>query len=146
MLQIYPLDKKRAKFSLFSFHFKKWHTLLFLPLWTSFKPIKDLKKKKTQAKQTLSSDWRSNIYNNQRRVSVLFLIFQTDTTNTELKSLWLHCTQSWIGLHWRQYIVSSRCNRKQSYKALKNTCPYPTSWSYPPHLDGCPVPAWVGWG
>lgn len=46
MLQIYPLDKKRAKFSLFCFHFKKWHTLLFLPLWTSFKPIKDLKKKK----------------------------------------------------------------------------------------------------
>lgn len=43
-------------------------------------------------------------------------------------------------------IVSSRCNRKQPYEALKNTCSYPQLLCPTLYLDGGPVPAWVGWG
>lgn len=64
------------------------------------------------------------------------IFFQTDTTNTELKSLFGSsiCKIELVFIE-DNYIVSSRCKRKQPYKALKNTCSYPTIWSYPMRLE-----------
>lgn len=90
--------------------------------------------KKKQTIQTLPSDLRSNIYNNQKEYQICFtyyyfsfvLFFQTDTTNTELKPVFGSSICKIESVFTEDNIVSSRCKRKQSYKALKNTCSYPT--------------------
>lgn len=89
------------------FCFKKWQTALSPFGWFLLNPSK---KKQTQFKQTLSSDLRSNIYNNQMEYQInfiyyylfLFCIFyflQTDTTqiqswNLSLAPLYAKLNQS----------------------------------------------------
>lgn len=61
-----------------------------------------------------------------------FFFLQTDTT--ELKPVFgssiYKMDQSSL-----KTTVSSRCKEKQWYKALENTCSYPTIWSYPIYLE-----------
>lgn len=64
-----------------------------------------------------------------------FFFLQTDTTNTELKPVFGSSICKIESVFTEDNIVSSRCKRKQSYKALENTCSYPTIGSYPTYLE-----------
>lgn len=65
----------------------------------------------------------------------MFIFLQTDTT--ELKPIFgsFICKIESVSVFTEDKMVSSRCKRKQSYKALMNTYSYPTIWSYPLYLE-----------
>lgn len=120
----------------------------------SFKPIKG----KTQFKQTLSSDLRSNIYNNQMEYEIhltdfffffsffLFFFLQTDTTNTELKPLFGSSICKIESVFTEDNIESVPDAKETVIQGPKEhmLLPYHLVLPYVPGSPRIPVPAGVG--
>lgn len=120
MLQLYPLDSKRAKVSIVF----KWQTALSPFGWFLLNPSKE---KHSSNKQVIYDQIFTIIKWNMRFIwLIIFFFFFFANWHYKYRaetSLWLLYMQNWIGLHWRQYRISSRCKRNSHTRPERTHAP-----------------------